>query len=453
MVKLKRDVVLILVVIIIISNFWGCNNNNNVSKSNEKSITVYSLYRNEYISQSIAKYKKKNKKVKIKYEVGIDYNYSITETDAIKKLNTEITSLKGPDILILDGLPLESYEKKGLLKNINSIVDNHGNELFKNVIKCNKKNNKVYEIPLTISFQYILGEDINNIDNLKSFSNGVNNNNNNSEKVLNFYEPKELIESLYYSSASSWIDNNKNINDEKLKEFLISCKKIYDANKENITDKQLKQHEEGLENFQKNSEYFLNFSNYADVLLKNVSKYSISNISSIDDVFYINEICKRYSNIKYCKWKGQIGDFYIPKTQIAILKTSNNSALSEKFISSLLEYDYQYNLYSFGIPVNKKACLDKLCNDSMSDMSCVYGDTFNSTDDSNQVQIDNVSVLSKENANMYVEDIENYKIQANTDTTPLTQVENEMEKYILGETDLNDTLNNIKNKLQVWLDE
>ena len=46
--------------------------------------------------------------VYVRYEVGMDGEDGVTKEDAIRKLNTRILAGDGPDVIILDGLPVDS---------------------------------------------------------------------------------------------------------------------------------------------------------------------------------------------------------------------------------------------------------------------------------------------------------------------------------------------------------
>ncbi len=48
---------------------------------------------------------------------------SVTVSDALRTLNTDIMAGKGPDVLILDGMPVENYIQKGLLEDITDTVE------------------------------------------------------------------------------------------------------------------------------------------------------------------------------------------------------------------------------------------------------------------------------------------------------------------------------------------
>ena len=55
-------------------------------------------------------------------DVGMPQDSSVTMTDALKTLNTEIMAGKGPDLLLLDGMPISSYEEKGILADISQVI-------------------------------------------------------------------------------------------------------------------------------------------------------------------------------------------------------------------------------------------------------------------------------------------------------------------------------------------
>ncbi len=47
----------------------------------------------------------------------------MTTSDAIRTLNTEVMAGEGPDILFMDGLPVNSYIEKGLLADVSDVMN------------------------------------------------------------------------------------------------------------------------------------------------------------------------------------------------------------------------------------------------------------------------------------------------------------------------------------------
>lgn len=85
----------------------------NISTVPSQNLTAYSLTENDILRQAIIRYQGEHPDVYVKYKVGMDEEGAATREDAVKKLNTEIMAGKGPDFLLLDGLPADSYVEKG----------------------------------------------------------------------------------------------------------------------------------------------------------------------------------------------------------------------------------------------------------------------------------------------------------------------------------------------------
>ena len=48
----------------------------------------------------------------MEYETGMGDGDSVTREDALKKLNTRIMAGEGPDVIVLDDMPVDSYIEK-----------------------------------------------------------------------------------------------------------------------------------------------------------------------------------------------------------------------------------------------------------------------------------------------------------------------------------------------------
>ena len=93
-----------------------------VSAVPENQITVYALEDTNALQQVITAYQKAYPDVVVKKTIGISGEDGVTAEDAVKSLNTEMLAGKGPDVLVLDGLPTESYKEKGVLADLSSYV-------------------------------------------------------------------------------------------------------------------------------------------------------------------------------------------------------------------------------------------------------------------------------------------------------------------------------------------
>ncbi|MDD4312742.1 MAG: extracellular solute-binding protein, partial [Eubacteriales bacterium] len=95
----------------------------NASATAAKTLTVFSLHEENIVQQAVVAFNRMQSEVSVEYTVAMNQSTGGTEQDYIKALNTELLAGKGPDIIILDGLPMDSYIEKGVLSDIGEIVD------------------------------------------------------------------------------------------------------------------------------------------------------------------------------------------------------------------------------------------------------------------------------------------------------------------------------------------
>lgn len=121
-------------------------------------LNVYSLEENATIRQAISQYQTTNPEIYVKYEVGMGGDNSITKEDALKSLNTKIMAGEGPDIFVLDDMPVDSYIEKGVLRELSPIFNNMSgeDELFANIVDAFRTNEGVYMMPCEVRLPAIV---------------------------------------------------------------------------------------------------------------------------------------------------------------------------------------------------------------------------------------------------------------------------------------------------------
>lgn len=168
------------------------------------------------------------------YEVGMPQNSSVTKEDAIKNLNTEVLSGDGPDVLIMDGLPMDSFVEKGLLLDLTDFMQELSTKilLYENLVDGLKKDEKQYVIPLQVQFPVVAakGAYANEMNDLKSMADAV-------EAlsmavpgdVLSTYSPKGIMRKFTPASAPSFKNADGTLNREAILTFWEQTKRIYDV--------------------------------------------------------------------------------------------------------------------------------------------------------------------------------------------------------------------------------
>ena len=112
----------------------------------EKELTVFSLTPNETVQQALVAFSRANSSVRVTYKVAMDGETAGTEQDYIKALNTELLAGTGPDILILDGLPLDSYIEKDVLLDLTAVVDG-AEPMLENILGAAAADGRLYAVP------------------------------------------------------------------------------------------------------------------------------------------------------------------------------------------------------------------------------------------------------------------------------------------------------------------
>ena len=425
-------------------------------KLEKKTFTIYSLYENEIINQVIRKYSSENENVDIKYEIGIEtMDSSKTVNDEIKNLNIDIVSGNGPDLIVLDDLPIKSYVDKGLLLNLNDISSQiiGGENLFNNFFEILKNNkSEIHFVPLRFALQSISAKEINDINNLNKLTEVIKTLDG-KENIMDIYEPSDLVWLLYRSCGEDWIINENEIERNKLIEFLNSTKTIYNIIVNSISDEKLNKDYDKRERFgdalngeSYSSVNYYDRNNLDEILYSNGPRINISNITTIYDLSKIESIKKYRNDINYEFWNGQDTQFIIPVCSIGINSKSEAIDLASEFLIKCFNYDYQRVAQDCGLPVNLNVFRKNLSSDELETSESRYtieGELIETT----------IKKLSEDELNILEKNIGQINRILVPDKLVLNQIIEYIEEYILDERTLDETLLNIENKLQLYLSE
>lgn len=437
-----------------------------VDSKPDKELMVYSLYEDSDLKQNIVKYQKENSDVYINYEIGIDTNGNeddmISESDAIKTLNTEIMAGKGPDIIYLDGLQENSYIDKGLLVDLSDVANSFKDkEYLTKILKGSSVNGKIYSLSMYFRIPVIFNNTNKNVSNLNELAEAVS-------EVKGSYKgdivlPIEADEMLYYfykTCGVGILNEDGTLNEEKLKEYLEDVRIIYVASKDNHLASTIKEHEEMLESYDKysaeteesfaKSMYSDNYLNW-DVTsgLDEVPAFSICTLYSTQDVVTYNKIIQEYPSLNYSKWLGLDNKSIMNWGKIGISSKSKEQELAKHFIKTLFSEKYQKNSRdSMNFSVNKK-----ILKKSLQDEETLSGTMeWISQDENENVCIDMLP-LTDEEVNKFIEMINSYGGAKDADTRIIDDTIEDMVSYVKGEKSMDETLAIINNKLKVYLSE
>lgn len=161
----------------------------------------------------------------------------VTLEDALSVLNTDILAGKGPDVLILDGMPADSYIEKGVLADISDVVGEASQKdgIFGNIIESSKKDGKVYAMPARILLPVVLGDEKTRstggslpalADRVKALSKST------SKSVIpDDKGTKTLLRDCYYADSARFLAGDGSLNQDVIREYLTQAKCLYDVDK------------------------------------------------------------------------------------------------------------------------------------------------------------------------------------------------------------------------------
>lgn len=331
-------------------------------------VKVYSLKENATIQQAVFLYQTANPDILIQYEVGIAEGSSITREDALKSLNTKIMAGEGPDVLILDDMPLDSYIEKGLLWDMSTLIEGMSGEdvLFGNLVDAMKTGDKLYAMPCEIYIPTIAGEEkyVSQMKDLKGIADGMETlrGDNPGMDLLGICSTKGIMRFFSMSCVPAWIMENGEINRETVAEFLEQTKRIYDAQMEGLPQKNIdgynRSNERWMEEFgeTKDSSKYLRTGGGA---LLYTSQYMRICCRALDgqrayaEMTSINKV-SGYEDTVWSVMNGQSSNVFCANTLLGISAASKHSELAEDFIKLCLGKENQAAIWT-GFPVNRAA--------------------------------------------------------------------------------------------------
>lgn len=397
---------------------------------------IYSLYENDTIRNYVLNFKYDYPEINFKYTYGISEDKEITENDAITTLNTELLAGKGPDILFLDYLNIDSYIEKGLLENINEIVVNNHEILFSNIVNAYAKDDVIYAVPTAFNMPIIIGENVSNIKDLNSLISRCEENIENEEIILNISSAEELIDTFYESISTNILRDDKTLNIDAIEDALNKFKNIYDLTVSNLSESE----EEIIRDNRQYSNSFLSL-----YLVNKNANMNISNIKNYKDILFINGIKEQYK-CDYTLWNGDNGSYFKAIDVVGINSNSKNKDIAKEFVNSLLNGSFYSSEFS-NLSVNRdvfKHTLNSIKN---------YESGVAAMDENGEGDVLEAIKLQDQDIENIINDVSSLNKAVTVNNIILDKIKDEIIEYIEGEINIEEALKKINNNLEIYLSE
>jgi len=338
-----------------------------ISTVPSQTLTAYSLTENDILRQAIIRYQGANPDVYVDYKVGMDEEGSVTREDAVKKLNTEIMAGKGPDFLILDGLPVNSYVEKGVLADLTPYLTELEKEekILPNIKESFTADGKICMLPaaLTVSMYMTEKENMTEVSDLSALADMIEKlrSEHPGEGIWETYSEDMVLNALMPVSAPLWFAEAGQLNAAELSDYLEQTKRIYDACMEGLSEELLQVYLGRAENTVGSSD---EFSAYNDLqgggvqIVAGNEKVALGELKNAYNYAFMQSVKRSENgeNGKNCQMAltpGNVKDSFRPYALMGVSAASAQAELAGGLLREALSKDMQRMIYPIGFPVNE----------------------------------------------------------------------------------------------------
>lgn len=302
----------------------------------EQTLNVYGLWESRKIKEAMRVFQKEHQDVKVEYQYAYGEFESGNTEDIIKTLNTELLGGQGADVLILDGLPADSYAEKGVLAELDGLSEKLKKEqaVLDAVLEGSKKDGKCYGIPTGMTVPVVFGTEelcgaIESLDGLNAFLK---------------QEPEAVVTGVNAYSEIAWMlfgsnyeqvqQEDGSVDQESIAKILTLAKQIGDNNNEEW----VQMLQEGWMQSREDGTWILG----SPMGLESCESYYDTGCVGVRDINGITSIARVCDILRTLpmELKGFEG-LYIPRNILAVNAASRQKELAEEFIETVLSNEVQ----------------------------------------------------------------------------------------------------------------
>lgn len=420
----------------------------NAASVPEKQLRVYALEDSNLLRQVAANFQSAHPDTFVKVEIGISEENSITAEDAIRTLNTDILAGKGPDVLILDGMPVDSYIEKGILADIKGLMDeiDASDGIFSNIKNAYENNGSIYCMPVCFNIPVIAGNkeavETGSAKELVAYGKSIKEE---GKKVFSTSGISDILKELFQVESADWLTKEGIVDKSKLEAYLQTAKEMYelDNDSKNVEDEDSQTY-----SFTSYGYNFGTASSMGRLMKQNqISFGTLASFYELKDLLSIEQqLGGTYGIFSKQETKG-----FVPYLIAGVVSGKEEEQNVQEFIKTMFSKECSMQLES-GFPVNK-AAYKELCQEELTgeeknqDISVAY-----STSDGTMVDY-SIQPLTQEDIDTLTENIESMTASVITDRIIYDLVISEGSKYMEGTQTLEETSGAIMQKVNLYLSE
>lgn len=209
----------------------------------DNALRVWGLYADDDIQRLIGAFAQSHPDLYITYEHPLSEDTGMTREDAMKALSTELAAGNGPDVLLLDDLPYDTYVEKGVLADLTAALDGSGERYMEGVRESYRRDGGQYAMPMALAIPVLIGpaDKIQGIGGLEDLAELMEQTRETMPQgsLLGFSRPENALELLAIGATDSWMQEDGGVNSQAVGGFLTAAKRIYDAQVSGLTAREV----------------------------------------------------------------------------------------------------------------------------------------------------------------------------------------------------------------------
>lgn len=431
-----------------------------ISSVPQNELTIYSLKENAAIRQAMVLFQKQHPDTYVKYVAGMSGNDGVTASDALRTLNTDILAGSGPDVLVLDGMSVDTYRRQGLLTDLSDVVKevSESEGLFENVTEAYRTEDMLAAVPGGFSLQIAAGdpaliEGLDSMAALKELAAQTN--------AINATDVISLTGLLYPSYAGSWKNEDDTIDQEKLAEFVNGVCEVTRLYRENaVAESQELQELFARYDSGEYTSYEVMDDLYSimddtmamDVidLLQNPDQVAVGTLGSVMSYMGLTSVNKHTGKCAESLLALGQQNVFVPGCVLGVVSTSKSQERALDFVRYMLSAEGQCQMEGSGFPVNR-AAFEELLHPSSEDPKAI-GFTVGSSDGEEFTEL-TYEWPTEEELDVLRAMVEQVSVCAETERVPKEVISEEISRCLSGEISADEAVNSIMQKMNLYLAE
>ncbi|MCL1787823.1 MAG: extracellular solute-binding protein, partial [Defluviitaleaceae bacterium] len=374
----------------------------NAAVDPNKTLSIWSLHDNALVRAAITEIWRQNPDADITYEIALAGDTAMSAADAVRTLNTRLLSGSGPDILILDGAPIDSYAGRGMLLDLTGRVNTA--DMYQSLLAPYIHDGQMYVIPTQFSIPVLMGSpsDLAGLTTLSALVESILNGNPPTDWMsavmlggipegeraqVGFNDAEELFDIMWQANAPAFISDNR-LDSGVLREFLDAILSI--SHMYGLATEQDDAMQGGLMMVSGSS----GGGGRMNVLPGSLMQYMThsTNIAafSVNNLMFLQSAIMRDGS-DFTMFPGLASGPWLPSTMVGVSADTSVEDFAMEFVNTMLSLDVQAINHGEGLPVTHTAMQAQI--DLLNEMLAVTEFTFDIDMDGLIAQLQTPSII------------------------------------------------------------